>query len=203
MINFIANQLKKPWGVFGFYLFNKLEKLNTPVYEATIKLLNISLGETILEIGFGTGKLLNMIANKYSDIEITGIDFSKLMYKLAKKLNKNNIYSNKIKLYHDNFMNLNLKDELFDKICGINIIYFFDKLIINKMFDILKCNGKLILYMNDPEQLNKFGLRFTKAFNKYEINEITNKMKETGFKNIQIKKYQSVNENGFFLIGFK
>ena len=199
MNNLRAYQLKRPWGIWGNYIFNRLEKFNYPIYEHTIKMLDLKNNYKVLEIGYGTGKLINMILERFNDIYMIGIDFSKLMYKKASKLNRKHIQNNKLKLYNSDFINFEINTEIFDIVYGLNIIYFFNKSIIDKIFRILKKNGMLIFYMNDPTQLNKFGLKSAKAFYKYEIAEIVNKMKETGFSNIQINKCEFKNENGFYL----
>ena len=203
MINFKANQLKKPRGIFGRYLFNKLEKFNLPIYEKTLEQIEIPPGDKILEIGYGTGRLINMIMNTYPGITMTGIDFSSTMHKRASCFNKTFIAAGTLTLHACDFMQYDGPENDFNTIIGLNVIYFFDLDMINKIFSLLNPSGNAVLYMNDPEQLRQFGLGPAKAFHKHEISDVISKMEQTGFRKIQQLPYTSSTENGFFIIAIK
>ncbi len=88
---FIAIQFKKPSGLFGMFSSNVMIKGNKAKYEKLIKDLNLQPRDKLLEIGYGPGVGINMIAIACPSCTIHGIDFSNLMYKRASKYNKNTL----------------------------------------------------------------------------------------------------------------
>ena len=86
--NIIASQFKKPSGLFGRFTSKLMAKGNRRNYDILIKDLNIQPGYRILEIGYGPGIGINLIAESCGSCIIHGIDFSKLMYKRATERNQ-------------------------------------------------------------------------------------------------------------------
>ncbi len=66
----------------------------------------------ILEIGCGTGSNFNLFLDK--DADITGVDFSKIAIKKAKKRFKKEISLGRINLIHNDIRNLELKNKKFN-----------------------------------------------------------------------------------------
>ena len=60
-------------------------------------LLKLNKDDVVLEIGYGLGKGIYDFSKKY-DCTFYGIDFSRLMYKKALKLNHENVKSGKVVL---------------------------------------------------------------------------------------------------------
>ena len=77
---FFSEQARKPTGLFGhFYISKVFDKGNIEINTFTKETLDIKKGDYILEIGCGTGLLINEIANDLDNGFIEGIDFSKNM----------------------------------------------------------------------------------------------------------------------------
>src|SRR5258708_24536146 len=123
----IASQFKKPSGLFGIFSSRIMIKGNMSIYHKLIKNLEIKPDDKILEIGYGPGVGISLLAEKYPSCIIHGVDFSRLMYKRAAKRNKKYIDANKVKLIHGDFVAANL-DNNYDKIFCINVVYFWDQL---------------------------------------------------------------------------
>jgi len=83
---FFSEQARKPTGIFGrtvmSIVFNKGNAfLNDFVYD----LMSIQENDRLIEIGFGTGKLISKMANKIDNGFIEGVDFSNTMVSIAQK----------------------------------------------------------------------------------------------------------------------
>jgi SAM-dependent methyltransferase len=78
--------------VFGFLM----ERLAAPNYRWVIDVLRPEKPRTYLEIGFGTGRLAELVANKLKPARITGVDPSKLMFDRATRRMKR--YRRKIEI---------------------------------------------------------------------------------------------------------
>lgn len=67
--------------LFGFFM----EWINTPNYRLALELLEPKPGQALLEIGFGTGKLLEMLARHCEPLSIAGIDPTPTMIETAQR----------------------------------------------------------------------------------------------------------------------
>jgi len=70
---FIASQLKQPSGAFGRFLTGRLlNKFNARINQLSVELLALQPGDRVLEIGFGGGETLGMMAEQIDSGKIYG-----------------------------------------------------------------------------------------------------------------------------------
>jgi cyclopropane fatty-acyl-phospholipid synthase-like methyltransferase len=153
--DFIASQFKRPTGVFGIFSSNLMVKNNQKNYHKLIRDLDVQAQDKVLEIGYGPGVGIQMIAERCSTCSIHGIDFSKLMYKRASKYNKVYIDSGRVELQHDDFLKVPVVHSDYDKIFCLNVVYFWNELNgpFEKVFSLLKKGGSFHMYMADKNTL--------------------------------------------------
>ena len=72
--SFIARQLGYPSGIFGRLLMKLLNQGNAGMNDVTFEQLNLQPEDSILEIGFGGGYLLNKIVASKIPAFVAGID---------------------------------------------------------------------------------------------------------------------------------
>ena len=183
---FIARQFKKPSVLFGKFASNIMVRNNQKNYDKLITDLDVKLHDKLLEIGYGPGIGIQMLANLCSTCTIHGIDFSKLMYKRATKYNKTFIDSGKVRLYYGDFLKTLVLDNEYDKVFCLNVIYFWDELKtpFEKVLSLLKKGGDFHIYMADKATLIKMKAPDT-VFNKYSIEEVAQALKSAGFENVE------------------
>lgn len=80
-----VNQAMLPTGIRGRLFARIMEWLNTPTYRRAVALINPHPDDTILEIGFGTGALLTMLAPHLRGGMLAGVDPSPLMVRRARR----------------------------------------------------------------------------------------------------------------------
>ena len=151
------------------------------------ELLLIKANDHILEIGSGTGKLINEMAKIVDNGFVEGIDLSNTMVAVAQRKNKTHISSGKVNIRQGDFKSADFGDCCFDKICSANTIYFWSApdTYIKKIFRLLKPGGKLVLAFEDKKQLEKRSLSKS-VFHFYSQYEIENLLQNNGF-NINIE----------------
>jgi ubiquinone/menaquinone biosynthesis C-methylase UbiE len=180
---FFSEQARKPSGLFGRLVMSRIFDLgNTALNDFLKELLSLQENDHVLEIGFGTGKLIAEMAKIVNQGFIEGIDLSNTMVSMAKKLNKKHIAEGRVNIKQGDFAETNYHDESFDKICSANTVYFWQNPdnYIKKVLKILKPGGKLILAFEDKEQLEKRSLS-TNVFHFYSQHEIENLLDRNGF----------------------
>jgi len=186
MLRKIATQFKRPTGFLGSIIGSVMIKGNRPAYDNLLKYLNIQQNDKILEIGYGPGIGIKLIAERFDTCKIVGIDFSELMFKRATKRNKSFIDKGQMNLLYGDFLDNKINTNDFDKVFCINVVYFWENLQIpfGKIKSLLKQDGIFYFYMASKEELNR--LKFTREdiFNKHLIEQITEALNIAGFREI-------------------
>jgi ubiquinone/menaquinone biosynthesis C-methylase UbiE len=183
---FIASQFKKPAGLFGIFSSNVMTKGNWKKYERLMQKLDPTAEDKILEIGYGPGVGIKMIAERCSTGTIHGVDFSRLMYKRASKYNKQYIDGGRVRLMFGDFVKMPVEEKDYDKIFCINVIYFWDELStpFTKVYSLLKQGGCFLIYMANKALLEEKKAPDT-VFNKYSIEQVTEALKAAGFASVE------------------
>jgi len=199
----IANNFRKPSGLFGRYIIKFLKK-NQVEYDEMDSLLKLNNDDTVLEIGYGLGKGIYDYSKK-NDCTFHGIDFSRLMYSKALKLNQEKIKLGRVKLICADFDNYSFEDDTFECIYFLNVIYFWDEIQsrLKKIFAILKQNGKVIIFMADAEYFkdNKQSEDET-IFHLHSIGDVVKEMEKIGFRAIETIEHTK-EKKCYYIIGYK
>lgn len=142
---FIAKQLSRPSGWFGKKIIAVLlNKGNGTLEDMGLKLMDIQPNDSILEIGFGNGRLISFMGKKIVGGKITGIEISEDMIALAAQKNKGLVAVGKLELLEASLEKIPVDSDSFDKIFTANTIYFWPSLIENmqEIMRTLKIGGK-------------------------------------------------------------
>lgn len=179
----IAMQFKKPSGFLGTIVSSLMIKGNRHEYDALIVDLDMHKDEKILEIGYGPGIGIELIAKEYDSCIIYGVDFSELMYKRATKRNRACIDDLRVKLMFGDFLQTDIHATRFDKIFCLNVIYFWEDLIppFEKVYSLLRNGGAFCFYMAKKEDLSRLKFTPDDVFNKYTIDQVVDALNAAGF----------------------
>jgi ubiquinone/menaquinone biosynthesis C-methylase UbiE len=181
---FIASQFKKPTGLLGILTSNLMVKNNQKNYDRLIKDLDLQPHNKLLEIGYGPGIGIDMIAKICPTCTIHGIDFSNLMYNRASNYNKQYINAGRVQLQHGDFLKVPVAHNDYDKIFCLTVVYFWNELRapFEKVFSLLKKGGSFHIYMADRATLLEKRAPDS-VFNIYSIEKVVAALKSAGFEN--------------------
>jgi ubiquinone/menaquinone biosynthesis C-methylase UbiE len=182
---FFSKQAGKPSGFFGQFVMSRVFDWGNVSLNAFMKeLLSVQKHDRVLEIGFGTGKLIAEMAQLVTTGVIEGIDVSATMIALAEKRNKRFIAEGKVILRHGDFKDAAYPENCFDIIYSANTIYFWKEpdQCIRKIRSILKPEGRVILAFEDKAQLERRSLD-TDVFHIYHQDEVKQLLSRNGFSN--------------------
>ena len=180
---FFSEQARNPSGLFGRVVMSAIfDRGNSIINGLMEEKLAVNENERILEIGFGTGKLICKIAKRLTGGTIEGIDLSPTMVAIAQKRNLKHIKEGKVIVRQGDFGEAEYRESSFDKICSANTIYFWSNPVnyIDKIYRILKPGGDLILAFEDKAQLEMRSLS-KNVFKFYSLDEIGNLLSHNGF----------------------
>ncbi len=186
---FFSKQARKPSGLFGRLIMSRVFDLgNAILNDFMAELLALQKDDHVLEIGFGTGKLINELAGQTGQGLIEGIDLSSTMVDMAKKRNRKYIAQGRVKIVLGDFDEVKYQDNDFDKVCCANTIYFWPdaEYSVRKIHRVLKPGGKLVLGFEDKAELEKRPLD-PDVFRMYDKNEVEQLLTGVGFSDVEIK----------------
>lgn len=199
----INKNFRKPSGLIGRYIIKFLRK-NQIEYDEMDSLLRLYQKDIVLEIGYGLGKGIYDYAQKY-DCTFHGIDFSRLMYKKALKLNRENIRRGKVILRYADFDTYSYENYFFHCVYLLNVIYFWDEVQsrLKKIYSILKPKGKVIIFMADAEYFKDIKQTVGKTiFHLHSIGDVVKEMEKIGFGTIEAIEHTK-EKKCYYLIGHK
>lgn len=183
---FIAKQFRQPTGLFGTIAARLMTKGNLPAIIETIQRLSITDNDCILEIGYGPGLGIQEVLTRNAGCTMKGIDFSELMFTIAKKRNKHFISKNRLELLMGDFLSYDIPENSFSKVFGVNVIYFWTDLAVatEKVKRLLKPDGKAVFYMSHKDDLVKLGFTRTDIFCKHDISTVMDTFNKAGFREL-------------------
>lgn len=182
----IAAQLRKPSGLLGKKVGQKMNETNGFLYEFAIPHLKIANQDTILEIGFGNGKFFNKILNAAENLSVYGIDYAELMVKEAIANNIDAVKRGTLNLRTGNSNSLPYEDSLFDAVFCINVIYFWinPSVDLKEIYRILKPGGRFLTIIRTKQSMLE--MPFSKyGFTLYDEVEWTTLLKKNAFTAIE------------------
>lgn len=187
--SFFTEQARKPSGVFGRWVMSRIFDQGNAVLNGFVKeLLVLERSDHVLEIGFGTGKLISEMAELTGEGLIEGIDFSDTMVAMAARRNKRHIAQGRVKVVRGDFEKAAYPDGCFDKVCSTNTIYFWSdpENYLKRILALLKPGGKLILAFEDSGQLEGKKLSVD-LFRIYGEDEVKQLLVASGFVGVDIR----------------
>lgn len=113
----------------------------------TVSVADVQPTESVLEIGFGAGKAIALLAEKTPDGSVAGIDLSATMVKRARTRNARAIRAGRVFLQQGNAEQLPFTDQQFDNVISIHSIYFWPdpSLVFAEIFRVLKPGGTCVV----------------------------------------------------------
>ncbi|MDR0820896.1 MAG: class I SAM-dependent methyltransferase [Oscillospiraceae bacterium] len=171
LMSYIGEQFHKPTGFGGRLATFVMNKQNWRQYAETESVLELRDTDSVLDIGFGNGYLLNRLAGRYN-CRFYGVDISPDMLAAASHRNRKHIGGGKMTLSLGSAEQTGLPDGLIDKAYTVNTAYFWSSLDagLSEIWRVLKPGGVFVNTVYSKAMLDD--LPVTKSgYAKYEIDE--------------------------------
>ena len=175
-----TKQFELPSGNLGRVAAWLMSVSNREKNQWLIDKLDIQEGDQLLEIGYGTGDIINELASSAKPRFIAGIDHSQLMYEIAAR--RNSMHHNKVALHWGDVWSIPYSTDYFDVIFGSNVHFFWKQP--KHEFDFLqrflKPGGKLIMLFQPRWIKSEIELI-------HEMERIKEDYQEAGYKRIKME----------------
>jgi len=151
--SYLSRQAAHPRGLGGRALGRLWVSETARVNDAAVTLLAPAAGEQVLEIGFGPGRTLGLLANHGA--LVTGVEVSSVMISLATHRNASRVEADTISLYEGDGTTLPLPDDIFDAVVSVHNVYFWPdpQRTIGEIDRVLCPGGRVVLVFRGGEHL--------------------------------------------------
>ena len=143
----LGGQHGHPRGIIGYMLGEQMVRQHVPETLWTIALLNIQPEDQVLELGFGAGRAIELVAAQVLRGHVSGIDISQAMVLAASRRNAKAIKTGRVTLRQGDLTLLPFPDNHFDKLFSIQTMYFWPDPLraLAEIFRVLKPGGIVVV----------------------------------------------------------
>ncbi len=203
---YIAGQYRRPTGLIGRWIGQKMVEQHRPENLWTVALLDVQPADQILDIGFGGGFAIEEIAKHLQQGGISGVDFSGTMVRAASRRNAAAIKAGRVNVGKGDAAHLPFADAAFDKVFSINSLYFWMEPLValRQIWRVLKPGGTLIITLLLTERWPGEIPAATPTFRAYSGAELRDLLTDAGFVNIRLEADPNLeNRSSASVIGHK
>jgi ubiquinone/menaquinone biosynthesis C-methylase UbiE len=144
---FIARQASRPKGLVGRLLGRVMRSETAAVNDVAIEKLGLSVGDHVLEVGFGPGRAVAEMAGRVSEGLVEGVDVSETMLSAARGRNRDALVAGRVALRVGDADSLPYESGEFDKALSVHTVYFWTDLSrgLAEVARVLRPGGRLVL----------------------------------------------------------
>jgi ubiquinone/menaquinone biosynthesis C-methylase UbiE len=178
----VAAQLRKPEGEYALTIAEKMNESNLLLNTYTIEALDITEGDSILEIGMGNGYFVKQIVESDTNVIYSGCDYSPAMIEESIRLNQDLVDQSVAQFHLADAHDLPFPDSSFTKIFTVNTIYFWEDVgaVLAEFSRLLKSGGILTIAVRPKEVMQQYP--FTQyGFTMYSREELEQTLTDKGY----------------------
>ena len=125
---FVGRQQRRPTGLVGRVIGERMARQHAPETLWTIGLLDLAPADRVLEVGCGAGRAIDLIAARTPRGHVSGVDVSGAMVRASSRRNARAIEAGRVEVRHGDVAALPFADRSFDKVVSIHTLYFWTDL---------------------------------------------------------------------------
>lgn len=174
----MSKQFEKPKGILGKLAGTIMYFENRKINRWSIKKLQVSKNDRILEVGFGPGYGIKTLMSNYPNIQVDGIDLSAKMNDEASRRNKGSIETGKVTLTTGDVAKFQ-PDHCYSKVISVNNYPLWNQPLssLRHLFRLMERGGRIVLTVQPREEGS------TDETTRQLGEQIKNDLLQTGFKN--------------------
>lgn len=145
----LSRQFAEPSGLLGAWVGRLMARTNATLTREAIDRLGLSGGERALEVGFGPGVGIALLAERLPSGEVCGIDLSDVMERQARA--RAGSHSGRVDLRVGSVTALPWPDRSFDVVCTTNSAQFWGPLdgSVREVHRVLKDGGRVSIALHE------------------------------------------------------
>ena len=180
---FFSRQLARPSGLFGRLVTARwLERANVAMNSLALDELALGASDRLLEIGFGSGQLLERVLRERSPAFVAGIDISQEMVDHATQRLRRYVAAGSAHMLIGSVEAIPFADCDFTHICSVNTLYFWPDppRALAECRRVLGRGGRVVLCFNDKDAMLRWP-GHAHGFRLYATGEVEAMLATAGF----------------------
>ena len=201
----IGKQLQHPRGRFGKALFRWMTQKTIAHARWTADLMDVQPDDDVLEVGFGNGANIELLAQRASKGSVAGAEISETAIEMASKRNAKAISEGRVNLYRAAGGALPFDDGTFDKACTVATMYVIadPSAVFREMHRVLKSNGLAAVTFPLRERFMRFKPARTEGFYFHDLADLEAAFRDAGFVEPRTERNDTVRFGAHCLLGRK
>jgi ubiquinone/menaquinone biosynthesis C-methylase UbiE len=185
----VGQQLRRPHGLIGRLTGVLMRLVNAAPNRLAVQALGIAPQDIVLELGFGPGHAIGLLAARATNGFVYGIDQSPVMVEQAQVRNRRTIEAGRVYLYEAAFDRLPFEDASVDKILAVNVIYFWQDsaAVLAEIRRVLRPGGKIAIYATQASSMRRWKFASPETHRLFTAHELSTLLEQGGFRPDQIK----------------
>lgn len=182
-----ASQFACPTGLPGRLVGRLMAIKNAGMNRFAVEMLRVQPDDQVLEIGFGHGRTIRMIAEQAKAGFVAGIDLSEVMVRQAAKYNLDLIVAGRVEVSHGSVADLPYECGRFTKALAVNNYQFWPNAELNlvEIHRVMREGGLLVLCLRMHSTSR---LALAPGFTEDEVADVAGLVRWVGFRDIKIVK---------------
>jgi ubiquinone/menaquinone biosynthesis C-methylase UbiE len=196
----IGAQLRNPSGLRGRLAGTAMARANAKPNRLALAALGLRDGETLLELGCGSGRALYESLRSSRLAQAIGLDWSETMLAQASRRNRRALQAGRCVLVRAAFAHLPVAGEIADAVLAVNVVYFMNSsTAVREARRVLRPDGRIVIYATDRSAMRHWPFAGRHTHRLYNANRLTALLVDAGFSADRIR-IESVNA-GFGVAG--
>ena len=192
-------QCRRPVGELGRHVAEKMNHHHAQLWAWCLGYLGVVPDAHILDIGCGSGRVVDILTQKASSGKVFGIDYSADMVDVSRQANADRVASGQVSIVEGNVAELPFEDESFDTVTAFETIYFWPDPAndLKEVRRVLRPGGQLLIgnEMYDAPAFRERNERCTKLLNMllWTPDQLSDLVTEAGFSIAQCETKEEKN----------
>lgn len=201
----IGRQLQHPQGLLGKALFGWMTTKTIAHAHWTLDLMDVRPEDHVLEVGFGNGANIRLLAERASNGNVAGAEISKTAIEMASRRNARAISEGRVTLHRAPGGALPFDDGAFDKACTIATMYVIadPSAVFEEMHRVLKPGGLAAVTFPIREKFMRFKPAMTEGFHLHELADLQAAFRDAGFVETRTERNDAVRFGAHCMLGRK
>jgi ubiquinone/menaquinone biosynthesis C-methylase UbiE len=201
----IGKQLQHPRGRFGKALFRWMTQKTIAHARWTADLMEVQPDDDVLEVGFGNGANIELLAQRASNGSVAGAEISETAIEMASKRNAKAISEGRVNLHRAAGAALPFDDATFDKACTVATMYVIadPSAVFREMYRVLRPNGLAAVTFPLRERFMRFKPARTEGFYFHDLADLESAFRDAGFVEPRTERNDAVQFGAHCLLGRK
>lgn len=205
LFHVIGKQLQHPKGLLGKALFGWMTTKTIAHARWTADLMDVRSDDDLLEVGFGNGANIALLAERAFKGHVAGAEISKTAMEMAARRNARAISEGRVTLHQSSGGALPFEDRTFDKACTVATMYVIadPSAIFRELYRVLKPGGLAAVTFPVREAFKRFPPTKTDGFYLHELSDLEAAFRDAGFVDRRTERNDAVRFGAHCLLGRK